>query len=83
MTVGDLVGTGRLTVAGSCERTTELRTVAGRKTVLGSEWWSTVGRFWVDGEREGKFGGKLGEEKCENEKDEVLLQVLFSNFENF
>jgi len=78
--VGDLVGTGRMTVAGSCERTTELGTLAGRTTVLGFERWSTVGRFWVDGEREGKFGGKLGEEKCENEKDE---QVLFSNFENF
>jgi hypothetical protein len=23
-------------------------------------WWSTVGRKWVDGEREGKFGGTLG-----------------------
>jgi hypothetical protein len=32
----------------------------GRTTVLGSEQWSTVGRFWVDGEREGKFGGKSG-----------------------
>jgi hypothetical protein len=44
-------------------------TVAGRAwrmPVAGRAWWSTVGRKWVDGEREGKFGGKLGEQKWEN-----------------
>jgi len=39
-----------------------------------------VGRKWVNGERERKFGGKLGGNK--NEKMGVLL-VLVSNFEIF
>jgi len=41
------------------------RTNVGRRwrtTVAGRAWWSTVGRKCVDGEREGKFGGKLGEQ---------------------
>lgn len=69
MTVGDLVGTRRMTVAGSCERTTELGTVAGscetgHRQNDGAGLRTVVdGGFWVDGEREGKFGGKLGEEK--------------------
>jgi hypothetical protein len=45
------------------------RTNVGRRwrtTVAGRAWWSTVGRKLVDGEREGKFGGKLGEQKSEN-----------------
>jgi hypothetical protein len=36
------------------------------------QWWLTVGRKWVDGEREGKFLGRLGGGN-KNEKDEVLL----------
>jgi hypothetical protein len=48
-----------------------------RTTVVGHVQWSTVGRKWVDGEREGKFGGKLGGNR--NEKMGVLQWFWFQN----
>jgi hypothetical protein len=66
----------RTTVAGSCENGRwNWKTAGGWVSAEDGErmlaedgerqwraraWWSTVGRKWVDEEREGKFGGKLG-----------------------
>jgi hypothetical protein len=61
-----VAGTGRTT---ENERWPKMENDGGRRwrtTVTSRAWWSTVGRKWVDGEREGKFGGKLGEQKSEN-----------------
>jgi hypothetical protein len=62
-----------MTVAGSCEtgRRNRQNDGAGLRTVVDRG-------FWVDGEREGKFGGKLGEEKCENEKKYKTGMALFT-----
>jgi hypothetical protein len=53
------------------------RTLAedGEQRWRGRAWWSMVGRKWVDGEREGKFGGKLGGNM--NEKMGVLHWFWF------
>jgi hypothetical protein len=51
-------GTGRTTELGRALRTT-VPGRALRTAVAGRSSRSTVGRKWVDGEREGKIGGKL------------------------
>jgi hypothetical protein len=71
-------GTGRTT---ENERWPKMENDGGRrwrKTVAGCAWWSTVGRKWVDGEREGKFGGKLGGNG--NEKMEYCSDFVFKFF---
>jgi hypothetical protein len=58
-----VAGTGRTTENGRNWMNDEEQAVVGRRwstTVVGRAWWSMVGRKWVDGEREEKFGGKLG-----------------------
>jgi hypothetical protein len=50
-------GTGRTTELGRALRTT-VPGRALRTAVAGRSSWSTVGRKWVDGEREGKIWGE-------------------------
>jgi hypothetical protein len=59
----------------------EWRARAWWSTVAGRAWWSMVGRKWVDGEREGKFGGKLG--LGTGMRKWATALVLVSNFEIF